>query len=85
LIHPLLGEMQVMCDTYTCTESRERGGYCTFEMQFVEAGQSGDAVPGTDTQGNVGTAAGGAESASVGSFNSQMANVVGGSLGGTRQ
>jgi prophage DNA circulation protein len=38
LIHPLLRPMQVICENYTVTESRERGGYCTFEMMFVEAG-----------------------------------------------
>jgi len=30
--------LQFMCERYTCSESRERGGYCVFEMSFVEAG-----------------------------------------------
>lgn len=82
LIHPLLGEMQVACETYTVTESRERGGYCVFDMNFVEAGEPGDSVPGTDTQGNVQSASGGAEAASVSAFNSQMQSGSGGFGGG---
>lgn len=41
LRHPVFapGGILVMCERYTMTESRERGGYTQFEMQFVEAGQ----------------------------------------------
>lgn len=38
LVHPTLGSMQVNCDTYAVSETRERGGIATFEMAFVEAG-----------------------------------------------
>src|ERR1044071_6558223 len=40
LVHPVFapGGMLVMCERYTMTESRERGGFTQFEMQFVEAG-----------------------------------------------
>ena len=38
LVHPTLGTMQVNCDTYAVSETRERGGVATFEMVFVEAG-----------------------------------------------
>jgi prophage DNA circulation protein len=40
LVHPVFapGGMQVQCERYTMTESRERGGYTVFEMAFVEAG-----------------------------------------------
>lgn len=40
LIHPVYcpDSLLVMCDRFSMTESRERGGYTTFEMQFVEAG-----------------------------------------------
>src|SRR6266436_2920739 len=42
LNHPVFvpGGMQALCERYSMTESRERGGYTTFEMQFVEAGMS---------------------------------------------
>ena len=38
LVHPTLGTMQVNCDTWAVSETRERGGMATFEMVFVEAG-----------------------------------------------
>jgi prophage DNA circulation protein len=40
LIHPVFapGGLMVMCERYTMTENRERGGYTQFDMQFVEAG-----------------------------------------------
>jgi prophage DNA circulation protein len=38
LVHPTLGQQQVMVDTFSYTETREKGGYCQFEMVFVEAG-----------------------------------------------
>jgi prophage DNA circulation protein len=40
LVHPVFapGGIKVMCERYTMTESRERGGYTQFEMQFVDAG-----------------------------------------------
>ena len=31
-----------VCDRYSVTETRERGGYCTFEMSFVEVGKAGN-------------------------------------------
>jgi hypothetical protein len=33
-----------MCEKYTITEARERGGYCTVEMSFVEAGMPGNNI-----------------------------------------
>ena len=38
LVHPTLGAMQVNCDSYAVSETRERGGIATFQMVFVEAG-----------------------------------------------
>ena len=38
LIHPDLGQEYVMCERYTYSEQRERGGYMAFDLQFVEAG-----------------------------------------------
>jgi prophage DNA circulation protein len=41
LIHPVFvpGGAQAMCERFSMTESRERGGFTQFEMQFVEAGK----------------------------------------------
>jgi prophage DNA circulation protein len=39
LIHPDLGQELVMCERYTYSEQRDRGGYFMFEMQFVEGGK----------------------------------------------
>jgi prophage DNA circulation protein len=38
LIHPWLGTMLVMCDRWSYSDRRERGGYFEYEMSFVEAG-----------------------------------------------
>ena len=70
LIHPLLGQMEVMCDNYSVMESRERGGYCLFQMMFVEAGSAEGG--GEDTQSSVGGAAGGSESSASSSLNSGL-------------
>jgi prophage DNA circulation protein len=41
LVHPVFspGGMQAMCERFSMVESRERGGYTQFEMQFVEGGK----------------------------------------------
>ena len=46
LVHPVFAPngMLVMCEQYTMMESRERGGYTQFEMQFVEAGTAVNAL-----------------------------------------
>src|SRR6266566_298792 len=41
LIHPVFASgsgIMVMCDRFSMTESREKGGYTQFEMSFVVAG-----------------------------------------------
>jgi prophage DNA circulation protein len=40
LVHPVFapGGISALCERFTMTESRERGGYTQFEMQFAEAG-----------------------------------------------
>lgn len=40
LIHPVFapGGMLAMCERFSMVESRDRGGFTQFEMQFVEAG-----------------------------------------------
>ncbi|HEY1965660.1 MAG TPA: DNA circularization N-terminal domain-containing protein [Acidobacteriaceae bacterium] len=64
LVHPLLGTMQVMCESYTCTETRTKGGFCTFNMNFIEAGDaSGGSQSGSqDSQGAVSASASSFES-----------------------
>lgn len=64
LVHPVYapGGMLVMCERYSMIESRERGGYTQFEMQFVEAGQPVNALGvSIDTKGNVSIKAGALE------------------------
>lgn len=51
LLLPKLSAMQVACNNYSVTEFRERGGYCMFELQFVEAG-----LPGFSNISNVSSA-----------------------------
>lgn len=49
LIDPYLAEpKKCICERYSVTENRQRGGYCTFEMSFVELGESGN-TPSTNT------------------------------------
>jgi prophage DNA circulation protein len=57
LIHPSLGSMNVICGPVSSHESRLRGGICTFEMVFIEAGQAPSATVTDDTQGLVSTQA----------------------------
>lgn len=45
LIHPLLEQMKVVVMTYSVQDMKDRGGYCQFEMQFVEAGEAAEIVP----------------------------------------
>jgi prophage DNA circulation protein len=43
LVDPYIGEpKKCLCERYNVTETRERGGYCTFEMTFVELGSPGN-------------------------------------------
>ncbi len=45
LIHPVFcpGGIKVQCERYTMTESKDRGGFTQFDMQFVEAGEATNA------------------------------------------
>jgi prophage DNA circulation protein len=43
---------QVCCMGYSRTESRDKGGYCTFEMKFTEYGRPGNLNPAGNTQVN---------------------------------
>ncbi len=50
LVHPTLGTVQANCESYSTSESRERGGLATFEMVFVESGNLQGTAITTDTQ-----------------------------------
>lgn len=56
LVHPTLGSMQVNVDTYSVSETRERGGICTFELAFVEAGSLTTNGVQADTQAQASSA-----------------------------
>jgi prophage DNA circulation protein len=70
LVHPVFapGGVSAMCERYTSTETRERGGFTQFEMAFVEAGEPGNKNPGTDTASNVATQATNTETANANTF-----------------
>jgi prophage DNA circulation protein len=52
LIDPYIGGRLIcICERYSVTEVRERGGYCVFDMSFVEVGQAGNTITQTDTVG----------------------------------
>lgn len=47
------GPLLFMCERYTIVEQREKGGYCSLEMSFVEAGIPGNNSPTVNTVGVV--------------------------------
>ena len=53
LIHPNLGELSVSVDGYSLKETTREGGYCTFSISFVEAGQPVEPDVEKDTAANV--------------------------------
>jgi prophage DNA circulation protein len=73
LIHPLLPQMQVICEAYTVHENREAGGKCVFEMMFVEAGSDAGASPTQATATVASQAASNTSSAAAANFNQQVA------------
>jgi prophage DNA circulation protein len=55
---PTMPAISVAVEAYSITETRERGGYCTVDMQFVEAGSSPNvSMPTMSTQAQVNSAA----------------------------
>jgi prophage DNA circulation protein len=75
LIHPTLGEMLCMCDRYSYSDQRMKGGYVEFEMQFVEAGAAVMSMALTDASGMLSQSADGAEAGAVSSINSGTASL----------
>lgn len=57
LILPTQSEIQVQVDHYAMIEQRTRGGMCTFEMTFTEAGQAISTQFAIATTSQVNTAA----------------------------
>jgi len=54
LVDPYLAEpKKCLCERYNVTETRERGGYCTFEMTFVEVGSPGNTPEQENTKSKV--------------------------------
>ena len=82
LVHPSLGELQVHCDTCNMTESREKGGYCTFEMVFLEAGQNPDVSATSDTSAQATSAASASNDAAASTTDDGLAGQTGGGVGG---
>lgn len=52
---PTMAAIKVACEQYSITETRERGGWCACDMQFVEAGASPNTAVAQSTQLNVNT------------------------------
>ena len=77
LIHPFLGTMLVMCEKYSYSDSRPRGGYVEFVMTFVEAGSPGNVGFG-DASSQLGSASSNAETAGTSSINSGTSGVLAG-------
>jgi len=71
LVHPVFAPagVQAVCVGYSMVETRERGGFTQFEMQFVNAGQPGNFIPKVDTVGKLAEAAANANVAAVGNLN----------------
>lgn len=72
LVHPTLGSVAVNCDTYSVSEARDRGGVCTFEMDFVESGRLPNSGVSTDTQAASSSSASNLGSASSTSLDSSL-------------
>ncbi|PWT90379.1 MAG: hypothetical protein C5B54_07300 [Acidobacteria bacterium] len=64
-----------MCERYTIVEQRERGGFCSIEMSFVEAGAAAGAGVPTDTAGQVLIAANAAMAAAASAMNAAQQRI----------
>jgi hypothetical protein len=64
-----------MCEKYTIVEQREKGGFCSIEMSFVEAGVAGMSIQMQDTAGVVANAANNASTAVAAQANAQLGAV----------
>jgi prophage DNA circulation protein len=55
LIHPTMGQATVYVEHYNVVENKMKGGFCEFEMEFIEAGSQSQPSPNPVV--NVATAA----------------------------
>jgi prophage DNA circulation protein len=70
LIDPYLPiPLLCVCERFSTTESRERGGYCAVEMQFTEAGLPGNTFAPVNTPADVNAKADAAGGAAAGATN----------------
>jgi len=66
LIDPYIGRPLVcICERYSVTEVRDRGGYCTLDMTFVEVGKPGNVSAATNSASAVKDAASSARDAAA--------------------
>jgi prophage DNA circulation protein len=72
LVHPTLGEMLVVCDGFSAHESRERGGFVSFELNLAEAGSPVSNAVVDDTVGQVGAAAANSDTAAAASLDKSL-------------
>lgn len=80
LIHPTMGPMQVVCDGYSRTESREEGGMARFDIQFVEAGTTPFSPATSNTQAATSSAADTAGQTAATSANAAVAGLGSGAV-----
>lgn len=64
LIHPTKGSIDVVCLTATLTESRDDGGYCAIQIEFVEAGLQQFPAASVNSLSKIASASGGLISSS---------------------
>lgn len=78
LRHPVFcpSGISVMCERYTMSEGRERGGYTTFEMTFVESGITKSVGATTNTGARLNIAANTAGNQQAGNLNQAAAAAV---------
>jgi prophage DNA circulation protein len=79
LIDPYMPTQTLMCvcERYSVTETRERGGYCTFEMSFVESGRAAN-TPTANTASALQNQAGATGAAGVLTLNNAARRLVSG-------
>jgi prophage DNA circulation protein len=80
LVHPWLGQMLVICDKWSYSDSRTRGGYYEYDLTFVEAGSAGlSSFVDTGSQMQMNSNA--AENQGVSNVNSGTSNLQKGGAG----
>jgi prophage DNA circulation protein len=77
LVHPYLGELQVVCDSVRYTERDEEGGICRFEFAFAEPGKPGAPDARRAAGAAVRSAASGLVSAAISAFAGNTFRVAG--------